>query len=79
MHKIKVKRIGSGYLAKSENKMLSWANPEMGGEPGGMMLTIRHPDGNIEWRYYRHPDEALADARAEALAKAVILAWVYGN
>lgn len=70
-----VKRIGEGFLAKDEkDRLLTWAHPVFGGEPGGMMLTAPRGEG-LEWRYFRSPEEALSDPEAAPLAQAVLEAY----
>lgn len=71
-----VKRIGEGFLAKDEkDRLLTWAHPRfLDGTPGGMMLTAPREEG-LEWRYFRTPEEALADPEAAPLARAVLEAY----
>lgn len=70
-----VKKVGEGFLARDEGgRVLTWAHPVFGGEPGGMMLTAPREEG-LEWRYFRSPKEALADPEARPLAEAVLEAY----
>ncbi|WP_027878115.1 hypothetical protein [Meiothermus cerbereus] len=64
------KKVSSGYMVRSEGKVLTRANPGWGGAVG----TLRGPDG-VEWRYFPTLDEALLDPDFGSLVEAGEAWW----
>lgn len=69
---IEVARIGEGFIAKDpEGRVLTWAHPVFGGEPGGMMLAIPGAEGR-GWRHFPALEAALANPEAAPLVRAIL-------